>query len=94
MQLVVDSAGGIRCVYDETIDLAALGSLSVRRGSHVEPNAAGCWTADLAPVGGPLLGPFDRRSEALEAERAWLEEFWLCDSRDSVAYQASHLSAS
>ena len=30
-----------------------------------------------APVGGPVLGPFDRRSEALEAERAWLEAHWL-----------------
>ncbi len=91
MQLVVDSAGAIRCVYDEAIDLAALGPLSVRRGSHVEPNAAGCWTADLAPVGGPALGPYRCRSEALEAERAWLEEFWLCRS---VSYQADHLSAS
>ena len=46
MQLVVDSAGAVRCVYDEAIDLAALGSLSVRRGSRVEPDATGNWTAD------------------------------------------------
>jgi hypothetical protein len=24
------------------------------------------------------LGPFDRRSEALAAEREWLERNWLC----------------
>jgi hypothetical protein len=28
-------------------------------------------------VGGPVLGPFDRRSDALEAERDWLERHWL-----------------
>ena len=39
------------------------------------PKAAG--TPDLRPVDGPVLGPFDRRSEALEAEVAWLEAHWL-----------------
>ncbi len=78
MQLVVDSAGRVRCVYDEAIDLAALGPLSVRRGSHVEPDASGRWLADLAPVNGPALGPFAQRSEALAAEQAWLERNWLC----------------
>ncbi len=62
----------VRCLYDEAIDLAALGRLSITRASHVEPDDAGQWFADLAPVSGPRLGPFDRRSEALEAERAWL----------------------
>ena len=44
------------------------------------PTADGRWTADLRPVGGPVLGPFARRSEALEAERAWLEANWLTPS--------------
>ena len=35
------------------------------------------WLADLSPVNGPVLGPFDRRSEALAAELAWLEANWL-----------------
>lgn len=30
--------------------------------------------ADLSPVGGPLLGPYQRRSEALAAEVQWLAE--------------------
>ena len=76
MDLVVDPAGRISCIYDEAIDLAALGSVSIARASHVEPDAGGRWVADLAPVGGPALGPFALRSEALAAERAWLETHW------------------
>jgi len=63
MQLVIENDGNFRCVYGETIDLAALGSLTIARGSHVEPTEDGRWTADLSPAGGPVLGPFDRRSE-------------------------------
>ena len=73
MDLVISPLGQIRCVYDETIDLTQLGELSIRRASHVEPDDQGRWWADLAPVEGPVLGPFDRRSSALEAERLWLE---------------------
>ena len=77
MQLVIDPHGTVRCVYDETIELAALGSLDIRRASHVEPTADGHWTADLSPVHGPILGPFDHRTEALAAEQAWLAARWL-----------------
>jgi hypothetical protein len=77
MQLVIDRMGEVRCVYGEEIDLAAIGQVVVRRGSHVEPDAHGKWWADLAPVNGPRIGPFDRRSQALDAERGWLEEHWL-----------------
>jgi hypothetical protein len=77
MDLVVDPAGRISCIYDEAIDLGALGSVSIARASHVEPDAAGRWVVDLAPAGGPALGPFALRSEALAAERAWLEAHWL-----------------
>ena len=41
------------------------------------PTPDGRWRADLRPVVGPVLGPFAHRSEALEAERAWLEAHWL-----------------
>lgn len=77
MQLVFLPNGQVRCVYDEAIDLQQLGRLSVQRGSSVEPNESGRWIADLTVVNGPKLGPFDRRSEALAAEREWLEAHWL-----------------
>jgi len=77
MQLVITPDGAVRSIYSEEIDLGALGNLSVRRGSHVEPDRHGRWFADLSPVCGPKLGPFDRRSEALAAEIAWLEAYWL-----------------
>ena len=77
MQLRVDPRGQVTCLYSEVIDLASLGSLSIRRASHVEPNAQGRWLADLSPVAGPVLGPFDKRSQALQAEVSWLEAHWL-----------------
>ena len=77
MQLVIDPAGGVRCLYDETLPLGEFGRLTIARGSHVEPTAAGHWTADLSPVDGHLLGPFASRSAALAAEREWLEAHWL-----------------
>ena len=81
MQLIVDSCGVVRCLYDETLELACLGRLQISRGSHVEPNKEGQWLADLSPVAGPCLGPFEHRSQALDAERAWLEHHWLTTSR-------------
>ena len=77
MQLLIRPDGGIHCVYGEEIDLSRLGTLQIRRGSHVEPTSDGRWTADLAPVNGPRLGPFTLRSAALAAERQWLNTRWL-----------------
>jgi hypothetical protein len=73
MELRVTPDGLVRAIYNEAIDLAELGRPTIARASHVEPDEHGRWYADLRPVGGPVLGPFDRRSEALEAERDWLE---------------------
>jgi hypothetical protein len=78
MEILIAADGTARCVYGETLDLSLLGELRIRRASHVEPDAAGRWCADLSLVGGPRLGGFSRRSEALEAEAAWLAAHWLC----------------
>jgi hypothetical protein len=96
MILLIDPRGSAHAIYSETIDLASLGTLSIRRASHVEPDAEGRWHADLGPCGGPRLGPFAKRSEALAAEVDWLEtamfrmttfseEFHDPNRRDDVA---------
>jgi hypothetical protein len=53
-------------VYDESLNLHALGLPQISRGSHVKPTPDGQWTADLSPVSGPILGPFPIRSLALK----------------------------
>lgn len=81
MTLIIDRDGSVRGIYGEEIALDALGQPKIARASHVEPDDRGRWLADLSPVGGPILGPFERRSEALEAEVAWLEVNWLGDGK-------------
>ena len=81
LTLHIGPGGRVRCLYDERLDLPTLGRLSIHRASHVEPDGRGRWWADLAPAGGPVLGPFTLRSHALEAERAWLEKWLTADSR-------------
>jgi len=76
-ELVISHTGSARCVYSEAVDMRALGRVTILRGSHVEPTTDGCWTADLAPVNGPRLGPFTSRSAALHAEQCWLSQHWL-----------------
>lgn len=73
MEIFVDAGGDIRCIYSEDVDLTELGSAKIRRASHVEPTDDGYWTADMAPMGGPVLGQYQHRSEALAAEIEWLE---------------------
>jgi hypothetical protein len=81
MQLVVGPLGRVRAIYSELIDLDTLGRPAITRASQVEPDSTGCWHADLRPVGGPVLGPYSLRSQALEAEVAWLEAHWLLSAR-------------
>lgn len=70
MTLVINPAGEITTIYQEVLDLAALGSQRIERASHVEPDDLGQWWAQI--IDGPKLGPFARRSEALVAEVEWL----------------------
>jgi len=73
MILEFDTDGSAKMIYTEELDLNELGQLNISRASHVEPTADGKWTADMKPVGGPVLGPYDTRKEALEEEVKWLE---------------------
>ena len=77
MDLIIASDGSARCLYDEVINLAGLGQLSIQRASCVESDGRGEWFADLSPLQGPVLGPFACRSAALTAESGWLAKNWL-----------------
>ncbi len=61
-------------LYTEEINLKSLGDLHMKRASHVEPTEDGMWTADMSPVNGPILGPFETRTIALQAEVEWLKK--------------------
>ena len=77
LEIVIGPQGVARCLYSEQIDLRVLGQVELTRASHVEPDEQGQWWADLWPVEGPRLGPFARRSQALQAEQDWLLSHWL-----------------
>ena len=77
MELVIDARGEIRCLYDEGLDLAELSRPEIHRASQVEPDSQGRWWVDLRLSHGPVLGPFVQRSQALAAERDWLQNHWL-----------------
>ncbi len=57
---------------DEMQGIIEQGEATITRASHVEPDAGGKWVADMAPSGGPVLGPFRTRREALDHEVEWL----------------------
>jgi hypothetical protein len=76
---ILVKAGAIQFIHDDAITqaLRGMGRVKIRRASHVEPTEDGeKWTADMSPVAGfPLiLGPFETRKEALDAEIKWLSE--------------------
>ena len=79
MELIVDSSGLTRCVYSDAIPLQGFGQARIERASNVEPNEQGEWIADLSqsPISGPTLGPFQKRTDAIEAEVQWLRDNWL-----------------
>ena len=77
MQIIISTSGEVSCIYTESIELKNIGRLTIRRGSHVEPDAVGKWIVNMSPINGPQLGPFDVRSKAISAEILWLEHNWL-----------------
>jgi len=73
--LHVAADGTVRCLYGEEIDLPALGELTIRRVSHVEPDERGCWWAEIVLDGvAARLGPYARRSTALRVEAEFIAE--------------------
>lgn len=70
MDLFISPKGCVTAIYSEAINLQTLGTPTITRASHVEPDAMGRWFAQI--IDGPQLGPFEKRSEALVAEVDWL----------------------
>lgn len=84
MEILFDTVGGGKAIYDEMLDLSSLGQVSMKRVSYVNPEADNKWYADLELVKGPKLGPFDKYSEAVAAEVAWLRENYLDSQRAAL----------
>ena len=73
MNVTVTPQGDIRFVWDDALHaVTTLGPWTRRRASHVEDDGHGCFTADMSPMGGPVLGPFHLHKDAIAAEVAWL----------------------
>ena len=71
--LMISPTGEISFIHsDDLVEFLELGLATIRRVSHVEPVGTE-WLVDMKPCGGPTLGPFRLRGEALAAEVAWLE---------------------
>jgi len=74
MKILIKPDGTTVFIYDDRLrSLMAEGKSEIRRASHVEPTKDGKWEADMSPVNGPILGPFETREEALREEVKWLE---------------------
>ena len=77
-EVEIDDDGTLSYIFND--DLAEMfGADQTVRASHVEPCGQG-WTADMSPVGGPVLGPFSRRSEALAAEVEYIRTMGISEA--------------
>lgn len=82
--LKIDARGTVEFIYSD--DLLFLGKgipCTTKRASHVEPDGSR-WTADMSPIDGPVLGPFDTRSEALSAETDWINTYYLKTKKETL----------
>lgn len=71
--IVVEPNGTVLLIYEDDLrGLLANGKAEIKRVSSVEPTVDGRWTADLSPINGPVLGPYETRAEALESEVKYL----------------------
>jgi hypothetical protein len=73
--MVIGKDGSILAIYNEAEILGLIQESAqkmIKRASHVEPTEDGQWMADMGPVDGPVLGPYDTRQEALDHEVDWL----------------------
>lgn len=72
-EITIAPDGRLSFIWDDSLaGLVAEGQANIRRVSDVEPDEADRWFADLGRVGGPRLGPFALRGEAIKAEVDWI----------------------
>ena len=77
--LFITPDGTLKFIWDDALSpLLKLGESVIERASYVEPEGTE-WYADLQPAGGPKLGPFLLRQQALTAEIDWLTRNQLGD---------------
>jgi hypothetical protein len=84
VRFYIGKDGAIEFIHSDAVDTSKLSPsvdcVTIQRASHVEPIQSGAnknkFVADLSPVGGPVLGPFDLRSEALSAELLELDKMF------------------
>jgi hypothetical protein len=86
-QILIAADGSIRFIWDdELVELITAGTARVDRASRVDPSPGGPqfagWTVDLTLSDGPVLSGFALRSQALAAERKWIEEHVLTSEQD------------
>ena len=77
--LLITPDSTLRFIWEDALSpLLKLGESVIERASYVEPEGTE-WYADLHPAGGPKLGPFSLRQQALTAEINWLTQNQLGD---------------
>jgi hypothetical protein len=69
---VIKPTGLFVAIYSDDWAYEKLGKPCIRRASHVEPDESGRWFADMTTSSGPILGPFRKRQEAINAELEYL----------------------
>ena len=86
--ILIENDGTLRFLYDYTSEKGKLfsdelikyGTSNIERRSHINPKVTENgvkFFVDLAPSGGPELGPFETREIAIEAEIEWINNNWL-----------------
>jgi hypothetical protein len=68
-----NTSGEVVFIYEDQHPCLGVGRPSIKRASHVEPDADGLWAPNMKPVGGPKLEPWVQREEALRSEKVWIE---------------------
>ena len=75
LRVTVSPGALVRFLYTDSLSgLLNIGEATIKRASMVEPNKANLWVADMSPSGGPKIGPFVLRDDALVAEHEWLHD--------------------